>query len=75
MSKGEKIYAYIKMVYFRFNPWVGKISRSRKGQPAPVFLPGKVHGQRNLEGYSPWDCRESDTTERLSSSTLIYHNS
>ena len=20
----------------------------------PVFLPGKSHGQRNLEGYSPW---------------------
>ena len=21
-------------------------------QPAPVFLPGESHGQRNLEGYS-----------------------
>ena len=20
----------------------------------PVFLPGKFHGQRNLQGYSPW---------------------
>ena len=55
ISKGEKIYIYKKMVYFRFSPWVGKISRSRKWQPAPVFLPGKVHVQRNLEGYSPWD--------------------
>ena len=26
----------------------------RKWQPAPVFLPGKSHGQRNLVGYSPW---------------------
>ena len=26
----------------------------RKGQPTPVFLPGKSHGQRSLEGYSPW---------------------
>ena len=25
------------------------------------------HGQRNLAGYSPWGCRESDTTERVSS--------
>ena len=25
-----------------------------------VFLPGKSHGQRNLAGYSLWDCRESD---------------
>ena len=24
------------------------------------------HGQRSLEGYSPWDRKESDTTERLS---------
>ena len=32
----------------RFNPWVGKIPWSRKWQPAPVFLPGKFHGQRSL---------------------------
>ena len=23
----------------------------------PVFLPGKSHGQRSLEGYSPQDCK------------------
>jgi len=23
------------------------------------------HGQRSLAGYSPWGCKESDTTERL----------
>ena len=28
-----------------------------------VFLPGKSHGQRSLVGYSPWGCKESDTTE------------
>jgi len=28
----------------------------------PVFLPEKSHGQRNLEGYSPWDHKESVTT-------------
>ena len=27
-------------------------------------LPGEFHGRRSLEGYSPWGCRESDTTER-----------
>ena len=47
-----------------FDPWVGKIPWSRKW-PAPVFLPGKFHGQRSLVGYSPWDCKESDTTEQL----------
>ena len=34
-------------------------------QPTPVFLPGKYHGQRNLLGYSPWGCKESDRTEQL----------
>ena len=26
----------------------------RQWQPTPIFLPVKSHGQRNLEGYSPW---------------------
>jgi len=29
-------------------------------------LPGEFHGQRSLAGYSPWGCKESDTTEQLS---------
>ena len=23
----------------------------------PIFLPGKIHGQRSLMGYSPWGSR------------------
>ena len=38
----------------KFNSWVGKIPRGRKWQPTPVFLPGELHGQRRLVGYSPW---------------------
>ena len=30
-------------------PWI------RNWLPTPVFLPGEFHGQRSLEGYSPWD--------------------
>ena len=37
----------------------------RKWQAAPVFLPGKFHGLRSLGGYSPWDHKQSDTTEWL----------
>ena len=49
-----------------FDPWVGKIlSWRRKWQSTPVLLPGKSHGQRSLVGYSPWGCKQSDTTERL----------
>jgi len=28
----------------------------------PVFLPGKSHRQRSLVSYSPWRCKEWDTT-------------
>ena len=31
---------------YGFSPWVRKIPWSRKWQPAPVFLPGRFHGQR-----------------------------
>ena len=37
----------------------------REGNGSPVFLPGKSYGQRSLEGYSPWGCKELDTTEQL----------
>ena len=37
----------------------------RRWQPTPVPLPGKSHGRRSLVGCSPWDRKESDTTERL----------
>ena len=46
-----------------FNPWVGKITWRREELPTPVFLPGEFHGQRSLAVYSPWDHKESDTTE------------
>ena len=37
----------------------------RQWHPTPVLLPGKSYGRRSLVGCSPWDCEESDTTERL----------
>ena len=46
-----------------FNPWVGKVPWRRKWQPAPIFLSGKVSGQRSLAGYSPWGHRESGMTK------------
>ena len=48
-----------------FDPWVKKIPWRQKQKPIPVFLPGKVHGQRNLEGYSLWGCKELDMTEHI----------
>ena len=49
----------------RLDPWVEKIPWRRGWLLTPVFLPGKSHGHRNLVGYSPWACKESDTTEQL----------
>ena len=43
---------------FRFDPWVRKIPLRKAWQPTPVFLPGEFHGQKRLEGYSSWGCRE-----------------
>ena len=31
----------------------------------PEFLPGEFHGQRSLVGYSLWDRKKLNTTERL----------
>ena len=48
------------------DPWVGKIPWRRERLPAPVLLPGEVHGQRSLVGSSPWGHKELDVTEQLS---------
>ena len=48
---------------------MGKIPWRRKGQPTPVFLPGKSLGQRNLTGHGPSGRKESDMTERLGTHT------
>ena len=52
-------------------------SLEQEMQPTSAFLPGKYHRQRSLAGYSPWGCRESDTTEQLSMNThsLFYTQS
>ena len=48
-----------------FNHWVRKIPWRREWLPTPVFLPGGLHGQRSLAGYSPWGHEESDTPEHM----------
>ena len=47
--------------------------RIRKWQPTPVLLPGKSHGWRSLVGYSPWGCKESDMTEWLHFTRIIWN--
>jgi len=59
-----------RITKLRFDPWIGKIPWRRKWQPIPVLLPGKSHGRRGLAGYSPWGCKELDTTEHVYAHTL-----
>ena len=45
--------------------WEDHLGKERL--PTPVFWPGEFHWL-----YSPWECKESDTTERLSLSMFIF---
>ena len=49
-----------------FNTWVGKIPWRRDRLTTPVFWPGEFH-----ELYSPWGCKESDTTEQLNNNYCV----
>ena len=64
--RGSRIHLQSRRPRFRFHPWVGKIPWRKGCLPTPVFLPGESHGQRSLVGCSPGGCRESVTTEWLS---------
>ena len=50
-----------------FNPWVGKIPWRREW-----LSTAESHGQKSLAGYSPWDLKEPDMTERLTRNKKIY---
>ena len=39
--------------------------REWNGNPVQCSLLGEFHGLRSLAGYSPWGCKQSDMTERL----------
>ena len=46
----------------------GRSPGEQNGNPLQstlVFLPGKSHGQRSLEGYSSWDHKKSGKTKLL----------
>ena len=53
------------------SPWVGKLLSRRACQPTPGFLSGESHGQRRLEGNSPWGCKSQTWLKQLSMHTRI----
>ena len=44
-------------------PGLGKSPGGGPGNPLQYSCLENLHGQRNLAGYSPWCCKESDMTE------------
>ena len=62
----KETFAHIQSGKSMFSCQLGKM----KCQPTPVFLPGKSHGQRSLEGYSSWGHKKSHMTEQLTLSFL-----
>ena len=52
----------VKKLPARQIPLVRKIPWRKKWQLTLVFLSGKFRGERNMEGYSPWGCNESEMT-------------
>ena len=47
-------------------PGLGSTPGEGYGKPLQYSCLENPHGQRSLEGYSPWGHKESDTTEQLS---------
>ena len=54
-------------------PGLGIFPWRRAWQHTPAFLSGESHGERSLAGYSPWDRKESDTTEATEHTALPMH--
>ena len=44
-------------------PESGRSPGEWNGNPFQYFCLENLHGQRNLAGYIPWGCKESDMTE------------
>ena len=44
-------------------PGWGRSPGGGHGKPTSVFLPGKSHRQRILEGYGLYGCKELNTTD------------
>ena len=55
--------------------WIPGLGRSPGGGHGSLLqysLLESPHGQKSLASYSPWDRKESDTTERLAQTHLEY---
>ena len=62
-SDNTKNLTAMQETWVRYLGWEDPLEEGMVTPWQPIENP---HGQRSLEGYSPWGYKESDTTERLS---------
>ena len=55
-------------------PGLGRSPGGEHGIPLQYSCLENPHGQRNLTGYSPWGCKESNTTEQLGKHTTGFQH-
>ena len=56
-------------------PESGRSPGEENGYPLQYSCLENPHGQRSLAGHSPWDCKESDTTERPTHTEVLFGGS
>ena len=52
-------------------PGLGRYPGKGHSNPLQYSCLENPHGQRSLVGYNPWDCKELDMTEQLSTHTQL----
>ena len=67
----------VKHLPAMWKTWVLSLGREdplekKMATHSSTLLPGKFHGLRSVVGYSPWSCKESDTTEQLRFSSFHF---
>ena len=70
MNVNQSIMLYALNIYSAVCPGLGRSPGGGNGNPLQYSCLENPPGQRSLAGYSPWGCKESDTTEQLSMSMM-----
>ena len=65
---------HVNLQLYRKKCLIKKQTWRRKWQPTPVFLPGKIHAQRSLAGWSPWDYMNEHVCTKVEGDGLVAIN-
>ena len=64
MAQAVKNLPAMQETWVRYLGWEDPLEKETATHSS--ILAWRIHGQRSLAGYSPWSCKESDTTQWLS---------